>query len=52
MAVIVVFLDLDKAFETCSHEAIYEVLVSKGKQGNLLAYSNGLLQDRQAAVRF
>ncbi len=40
MAVIVVFLDLHKAFKTCSREAILELQVRKGVQGHLLAYAN------------
>ncbi len=51
MAAIVIFLDLNKAFETCSKQAILELLVRKRVQGNLLTCANGLLQDRQAAVK-
>ncbi len=51
MAVIVVFLDLNKAFKICSWETILELLVRTRVQGNLLAYANGLLQDGQATVK-
>ncbi len=50
MAAIVVFLDLTRAFETCSREVILEQLMNKGLKGNLLAYISELLKNCTAAV--
>ena len=49
---IVVFLDLEKAFELASPHAILAALVRKGIRGRLLGWLQDYLQQRQARVRF
>ena len=49
---VVVFLDLEKAFELASPHAILETLVRKGVKGKLLAWIEDYLKDRTARVRF
>ena len=49
---VVVFLDLEKAFELASPYAILETLEKKGVRGRLLAWIENYLQDRSARVRF
>ncbi|XP_064096330.1 uncharacterized protein LOC135208112 [Macrobrachium nipponense] len=49
---IVVFLDLEKAYELASAAAILEALADKAVKGNLLAWAKGYMQNRQARVTF
>ncbi|XP_064111579.1 uncharacterized protein LOC135219079 [Macrobrachium nipponense] len=49
---IVVFLDLEKAYELASAAAILEALADKAVKGNLLAWAKGYTQNRQAIVTF
>ena len=49
---LVVFLDLEKAFELASSAAILYSLVQKGVKGHLLAWLKNYTQDRQSRVRF
>ncbi|XP_064089185.1 uncharacterized protein LOC135203381 [Macrobrachium nipponense] len=49
---IVVFLDLEKAYELASAAAILEALADKAVKGNLLAWAKGCTQNRQARVTF
>ncbi|XP_064077585.1 uncharacterized protein LOC135195253 [Macrobrachium nipponense] len=49
---IVVFLDLEKAYELASAAAILEALADKAVKGNLLAWAKGYTQNRQARVTF
>ena len=46
---LVVFLDLEKAFELASHNAILTALVEKGVRGKLLAWLRDYLLHRRAA---
>ena len=48
----VVFLDLEKAFELASPLAIQETLIRKGVKGRLLAWIADYFSDRSANVRF
>ncbi|XP_071550556.1 uncharacterized protein [Panulirus ornatus] len=50
--VIVVFLDLEKAFELASPLAILETLAEKGVQGRLIGWIQDYLTHRQERVRF
>ncbi|XP_076039453.1 uncharacterized protein LOC143024524 [Oratosquilla oratoria] len=49
---IVVFLDLEKAFELVSPHAILAALVRKGVMGGMLAWLRDYLQHRRARVKF
>ncbi|XP_050739898.1 uncharacterized protein LOC127009964 [Eriocheir sinensis] len=49
---VVVFLDLEKAFELASAPAILSILAEKGVRGRLLAWIGHYLMGRQAAVRY
>ena len=49
---VVVFLDLEKAFELASAHAILVALVQKGIRGRLLAWIEDYLLHRRARVRF
>ncbi|XP_076041806.1 uncharacterized protein LOC143025691 [Oratosquilla oratoria] len=49
---IVVFLDLEKAFELASPHAILAALVRKGVMGRMLAWLRDYLQHRRAMVKF
>ncbi|XP_076030419.1 uncharacterized protein LOC143018719 [Oratosquilla oratoria] len=49
---IVVFLDLEKAFEQASPHAILAALVRKGVMGRILAWLRDYLQHRRARVKF
>ena len=49
---LVVFLDLEKAFELASPHAILAALVRKGVRGRLLAWLQDYLQHRRARVKF
>ncbi|XP_076064444.1 uncharacterized protein LOC143038790 [Oratosquilla oratoria] len=49
---IVVFLDLEKAFELVNPSAMLTSLVEKGIAGNLLAWVQAYCQNRRARVRF
>ncbi|XP_050709221.1 uncharacterized protein LOC126994012 [Eriocheir sinensis] len=49
---LVVFLDLEKAFELASPDAILIALVEKGVRGRLLAWLRDYLHRRRARVRF
>ncbi|XP_076069753.1 uncharacterized protein LOC143041629 [Oratosquilla oratoria] len=49
---IIVFLDLEKAFELASPRAILAALVSKGVMGRMLAWLRAYLQHRRARVKF
>ncbi|XP_076042108.1 uncharacterized protein LOC143026006 [Oratosquilla oratoria] len=49
---IVVFLDLEKAFELASPHAILAALVRKGVMGRMLAWLRDYLQHRRARVKF
>ncbi|XP_076059544.1 uncharacterized protein LOC143036181 [Oratosquilla oratoria] len=49
---IVVFLDLEKAFELASPHAILAALVRKGVMGRMLAWLRNYLQHRRARVKF
>ncbi|XP_064121780.1 uncharacterized protein LOC135226270 [Macrobrachium nipponense] len=49
---IVVFLNLEKAYELPSAAAIPAALADKAVKGNLLAWAKGYMQDRQARVTF
>ena len=43
----VIFMDLEKAFEMASAEAILETLANKGVSGKLLAWTRDFLTHRQ-----
>lgn len=49
---VIVFLNLETAFELAWREVIISNLVCKGITGKLLAWSNDYLLDRKARVRF
>ena len=49
---VVVFLDLEKAFELASPLAIQETLIHKGVKGRLLAWIADYFKNRSANVRF
>ena len=49
---IVVFLDLEKAFELASPTAITDALASRGVSGRLLRWTHDYLSERTARVRF
>ncbi|MEL6802231.1 MAG: reverse transcriptase domain-containing protein, partial [Bacteroidota bacterium] len=49
---LLIFLDLEKAFELASPAAILFTLVQKGIKGHLLAWIKGYMLNRQARVRF
>ncbi|XP_063854131.1 uncharacterized protein LOC135096523 [Scylla paramamosain] len=49
---VIVFIDLEKAFELASPHAILDALVRKGVRGRLLAWLRDYLQRRRARVRF
>ncbi|XP_076041976.1 uncharacterized protein LOC143025848 [Oratosquilla oratoria] len=49
---IVVFLDLEEAFELASPHAILAALVRKGVMGRMLAWLRDYLQHRRARVKF
>jgi len=49
---IIVYLDLEKAFELANREAIISTLASRGISGNILKWCNDYLLDRKARVRF
>ena len=49
---VAVFLDLEKAFELASADAILTALVRKGIRGRLLAWTEDYLRRRRARVRF
>lgn len=49
---LVVFLDLEKAFELASPSAILEALAERGVAGKLLGWLTGYLSGRRARVRF
>ena len=49
---IVIFLDLEKAFELASPTAIAHALASKGVSGRLLQWTHDYLCDRSAKVRY
>ncbi|XP_050706457.1 uncharacterized protein LOC126991839 [Eriocheir sinensis] len=49
---VVVFLDLEKAFELASAPAVLSILAEKGLRGRLLAWIGQYLQNRRAAVHF
>ena len=51
-AAVVVFLDLEKAFELASPAAILHSLVQKGVKGDLLAWAKNYSLNRQARVKF
>ncbi|XP_068236906.1 uncharacterized protein [Palaemon carinicauda] len=49
---LVVFLDLEKAYELASSDAILTSLVIKGIRGHLLAWTQKYTQNREATVTF
>ena len=49
---VVVFLDLEKAFELASPTAIAATLAARGVRGKLLAWARDYLEARSASVRF
>ncbi|XP_027224934.2 uncharacterized protein [Penaeus vannamei] len=49
---IVVFLDLEKAFELANKDAILSSLAEKGLKGKLLCWLQDYLTDRHAKIRF
>ncbi|KAK8407615.1 hypothetical protein O3P69_002277 [Scylla paramamosain] len=49
---VIVFIDLEKAFELASPHAILDALVRKGVRGRLLAWLRDYLQCRHARVKF
>ena len=49
---VVIFLDLEKAFELASPLAIMESLITKGIRGKLLAWISDYFHNRTARVRF
>ena len=49
---LVVFLDLEKAFELASPPAILEALINKVIRGHILQWVSNFLTDRSARVRF
>ena len=49
---IVIFLDLEKAFELANPAAILETLVDKGVKGNMLNWTKNYSLGRRARVRF
>ena len=49
---VVVFLDLEKAYELASAAAILMSLVEKNVRGHLLAWTRGYTQNREARVTF
>lgn len=49
---IVVFLDLEKAFELANKDAILSSLAEKGLKGKLLCWLQDYLTDRRAKIRF
>ena len=49
---LVVFLDLEKAFELANPQVILELLATKGVCGKLLQWLQDFLTDRSARVRF
>ncbi|XP_068237080.1 uncharacterized protein [Palaemon carinicauda] len=51
-SVLVVFLDLEKAYELASSDAILTSLVIKGVRGHLLAWTQKYTQNREARVTF
>jgi len=49
---VIVFLDLEKAFELANHDAILHALAEKGVKGKLLKWVKDYLSNRKARVRF
>ena len=49
---VVIFLDLEKAFELANPRAVHAALVQKGVRGRLLAWLRDYLQHRRARVKF
>ncbi|XP_050706238.1 uncharacterized protein LOC126991544 [Eriocheir sinensis] len=49
---VVVFIDLEKAFELASAPAMLSILAERGVRGRLLAWVGHYLEGRRAAVRF
>ena len=49
---IVVFLDLEKAFELANPAAILVTLANKGLKGHILAWAKNYMLNRQARVKF
>ena len=49
---LVIFIDLEKAFELANPQAILSCLVEKSVQGRLLAWTKNSLTNRQARVKF
>ncbi|MPC54030.1 hypothetical protein E2C01_047935 [Portunus trituberculatus] len=47
-----IFMDLEKAFEMASAEAIIETLPRRGVSGKLLAWTRDFLINREAKVTF
>lgn len=51
-ATIIIFLDIEKAFELANPFAIADILARKGIKGNLLSWIYDYLTDRTARVKF
>lgn len=49
---IIVFLDLEKAFELANAEAILSLLAKRGVAGNILAWTKDYHHERQARIRY
>ena len=49
---IIIFMDLEKAFETASAPAILESLAIRGAKGKILQWSKDFLAERMAHVKF
>ena len=49
---VVIFLDMEKAFELACAESILGALVERGVRGRLLAWLSDYLRDRHARVKF
>ena len=49
---LVIYLDLEKAFELVNHTVLLHAVASKGVNGKLLSYLKAYLQDRSARVAF
>ncbi|MPC66175.1 hypothetical protein E2C01_060321 [Portunus trituberculatus] len=47
-----IFMDLEKAFEMASAEAILETMTRRGMSGNLLAWTRDFLTHRKAKETF
>lgn len=48
---IIVFLDLEKAFELANKEAIFSLLARRGVAGRILAWTRDYLRERKARDR-